>query len=934
MNGLLDALVGSKSIGAAFGWALHCFNQNARHHKARQILHEVVIDYPEMLDMLDKIYRKGSWSIEASLKETNINEKLFIESNKNEEAVKDEEMEVEADQIDDQPNIEDLKTNKFSWISLGNLICQLYARTDISHTATFTLDDFLQTYFEQSPNAEASNTGSLSIGSPKIGSPKSVEPESEVIAQETPMDVDFETTEPLEKCEELEIDDHKTTTISKNGPTEFENLFGFITPDDSQTNDRPEEPEENKVENGDEPAPSVTVEPVDTADQNTTEPAEATSETNTDNECSRKDIGNPLHPSIADLKDSAKRRRRGSELADLQQWGWHKNRRSKRKRVEAEDEPTDTSINGFIRRILPKYFIENFDGESTLGQQKDSSASCTLPVESTSVETFNNDTVDQFEVLKAQLSNQKFDLILLSFEYLKHLAAMWNRPVPDEIQDLFVKVFEIYSIFMDFDCLNLLVDEQSGTKQLLLDHIKVILFYAELTEDKSLTAGKEEVFQKYCTVLRFYIGWLLQEPEYIELSSRHLWLLATISYNKNHLEETLDYCRGVAYIIQTYNPTLSVTLPNLKKRNHFTADLMERSIGQVKRLINLRQTRVLYAQEKYSDLIEVLEESLLGSEDIESDQHGLNRHGQIQMMLESLWCEERYEDCLKWMEKCLTYTVDSYLATPNHSPTVKRKWAESTNFILTYFEQLLHQEGVGFLLTLKRYFARLIQTLTRLVTIQLDSETNNKSSPVNHHINVRKPWVILYFIVQREDDLNSAAMKDLEHSFKALLMPNAIQLFFTVHEYLGRKSWCSIDDSQFLLMIINTVTPRLRTPELEHVRSNLMEMMEQVTYCLYNYPPKKMRSKHIEEHNAKTVELTWERAVQLFDLYRPDNLPEFDSFKLLSISADMEALLQRILKIMPKCLDISQFISLIEEFIDNKTSKLPNEMNIMPIRIQ
>lgn len=910
MNGLLDSLVASKSIGAAFGWALHCYNKNPKHQKARQVLQEVVTDYPEMLGMLEKVYRKGNWSSTDSFV-CESTEKLF---NSNCEAVNLEEVDMVCD--DNKPNVEDLKITELNWMSLGKLICQLYKRSDISATATFRLEDFLQTNFTPPQPPAASSPPMPEESTLDVARAKSEEKPT--------VEVEFDNLgKPLGECEELDIDDNKMTAINKNGPSEIESLFGFITPDESQTNDQPDEQEDttNKME----------CEPIDLVDQNTTEPTEGTSETNTDNECSRRDGGGVLlHPSISDLKDSAKRRRKGSELADLQQWGWHKNRRSKRKKIEVEEEPMDTSVNGFIRRILPKYFMENFDSETTLGHQQVCSASCTLTTEPASLNDFCAATVEEFVTFISQLSNRCFDLILLTCEYLKYLAVMWNRPMPSELHDLFVQIFEIYSTFIDFDCLNLTVVED-GSKQSLIEHIRIILFYVELCEDKLEVVPDN--FCKLCIILQFYIGWLLSEPEYVELSTRHLWLLSTINYNKNLLEEALDYLHGVIYVMETYRSDLSITMPNLKKRNHFTAELVHRSIGQFKRLINLRQTRKLYAEEKYTDLIDVLQESLLGIEDVESDQHGLNRHGQIQLILESLWCEERYDHCLQWMERCLAYSVENYLITPNHSPSIKKKWAETTNFILIYFEHLLQQEGVQFLFTLDRYFARLIQTLTKLVTNQVDTEPNKTTSSL-HHINVRIPWVILYYIVQREDDLNAAAIKDVDDSFRVVLMPNAIQLFFTVHEYLGRKCWCTVDDSKFLLMIIDTVTPRLRTPELEHVRNNLMEMMEQVTYCLYSYPPKKMRSKHIEEHNAKSIELTWERAVQLFDLYKPDELPEFDSFKLLSISSDMEALLQRILRVMPRCLDIRQFTSLIEDFIDNKSSKLPNDMNIMPARIQ
>lgn len=78
---------------------------------------------------------------------------------------------------------------------------------------------------------------------------------------------------------------------------------------------------------------------------------------------------------------------------------------------------------------------------------------------------------------------------------------------------------------------------------------------------------------------------------------------------------------------------------------------------------------------------------------------------------------------------------------------------------------------------------------------------------------------------------------------------------------------------------MDVVATRLRAPNLEQFRDIIAEYLEQVTYCLYGYPSKKARSRHIGKHDAVNIELDWKRGMQLFDIYRPDNLPEFNSYK-------------------------------------------------------
>lgn len=165
------------------------------------------------------------------------------------------------------------------------------------------------------------------------------------------------------------------------------------------------------------------------------------------------------------------------------------------------------------------------------------------------------------------------------------------------------------------------------------------------------------------------------------------------------------------------------------------------------------------------------------------------------------------------------------------------------------------------------------------------------------------------------------------------LLPNSLMMLFTAHEVLGRRQWCMKDNGKLWIFLLDHLTSLHRTPLLEPHRDVITEYLEQTTYCLYGFPAKKARLRHIEDHDAKNIDLTWERAIQLFDLYRPENLPEYDSVKLSSISSEMEQLLQKIILLIPKCLDIQPFSGDIKNFINGTTKILPKEINILPSKI-
>lgn len=213
------------------------------------------------------------------------------------------------------------------------------------------------------------------------------------------------------------------------------------------------------------------------------------------------------------------------------------------------------------------------------------------------------------------------------------------------------------------------------------------------------------------------------------------------------------------------------------------------------------------------------------------------------------------------------------------------------------------------------------------------------------------PWIILHHILQREEDMKSRKKRKMSNESNTTnengeeeedgeatdieedLIPKSISILFTAHEYLGNRTWCTKDTGQLLLYVMDTVTPRLRTPCLERCRNEVIEYLEQITYCLYRYPGKRARLKHLEKHDSQTIDLDWTHAIQLYDIYRPEKMPEYDSFKRDSITAEMEQLLQRIIAIIPPEIDPSTRIESIEKFIAGELNELPNSLDILPFHI-
>lgn len=76
--------------------------------------------------------------------------------------------------------------------------------------------------------------------------------------------------------------------------------------------------------------------------------------------------------------------------------------------------------------------------------------------------------------------------------------------------------------------------------------------------------------------------------------------------------------------------------------------------------------------------------------------------------------------------------------------------------------------------------------------------------------------------------------------------------------------------------------------------------------------------------------LTWQRAQQIYEFFAPCALPEFDSYKSISIPSELEQLIQRILSLVPENMDPLSQQSKILDYINGTTTELPEPIEFAP----
>ena len=154
------------------------------------------------------------------------------------------------------------------------------------------------------------------------------------------------------------------------------------------------------------------------------------------------------------------------------------------------------------------------------------------------------------------------------------------------------------------------------------------------------------------------------------------------------------------------------------------------------------------------------------------------------------------------------------------------------------------------------------------------------------------------------------------------VLPPSLALLNTAHELLGQKSACTLEQGRLLNYTVDKLVSLLADPKELGCTEQMRSMLEQAVFCLYAHPSKKSRNRHLQDHNVSQIGLKWERALVLFNYYKPKKLPEHDDVKTASISIDAEALLRRIVALIPDKVKVEKRKGIAMDFLTGKTSRL------------
>uniref|UniRef100_A0A8C7DBQ0 Calcineurin-binding protein cabin-1 n=1 Tax=Oncorhynchus kisutch TaxID=8019 RepID=A0A8C7DBQ0_ONCKI len=397
----------------------------------------------------------------------------------------------------------------------------------------------------------------------------------------------------------------------------------------------------------------------------------------------------------------------------------------------------------------------------------------------------------------------------------------------------------------------------------------------------------------------------LFEDNWVAVVVRVYWLKARFLALQGDMDQALESYDVCTDMLQSHARTTeedkyTIYLPNLRVDAAISVEEIDKKLKSLERCQSLEEIQRLFESGDYESVVRLLQPTLsYGSgrvKPLEFVSSVPERPAQLLLLQNSLLKQKDYRQCLECTEVALNEALQQLHAVPASSHSAKEEWVSTITTLLggievCFTEDLQLLSNVNRYTSMARLANNLIQLIDCIMVIPDDPKEPNFSSVL--------PWILLYHIIKHEE----AAFNCLLQDSNTPMLPSSLMLLNTAHEYLGRRSWCCKSDGALLKFYVCVLEKELAASKAEatHPYKEELEMaLEQCFYCLYAYPSKKSKARYLEEHSAQQVELLWSNALFMFQYFKPKTLPEFDSYKTSTVSADLANLLKRISGIVPR----------------------------------
>ncbi|XP_034845130.1 calcineurin-binding protein cabin-1 isoform X2 [Mirounga leonina] len=437
----------------------------------------------------------------------------------------------------------------------------------------------------------------------------------------------------------------------------------------------------------------------------------------------------------------------------------------------------------------------------------------------------------------------------------------------------------------------------------------------------------------------------LFEDGWLEFVVRVYWLKARFLALQGDMEQALENYDICTELLQsptaiqaeagTEQRDVVIRLPNLYNDSVVSLEEIDKNLKSLERCQSLEEIQRLYEAGDYRAVVHLLRPTLCTSgfdraKHLEFMTSIPERPAQLLLLQDSLLRLKDHQQCFECSDVALHEAVQQMVNASESA--AKEEWVATVTQLLLGIEQALSADSSGSILKESSSSTGLTRLTNNLIQV-IDCSMAVQEEPKEPHVSSVLPWIILHRIIwQEEDTFHSLCHQQQlqnptdEVMAETPMLPSSLMLLNTAHEYLGRRSWCCNSDGALLRFYVRVLQKELAASASEDThpyKEELETALEQCFYCLYSFPSKKSKARYLEEHSAQQVDLIWEDALFMFEYFKPKTLPEFDSYKTSTVSADLANLLKRIATIVPRTERPALSLDKVSAYIEGASTEVP-----------
>ncbi|XP_040475434.1 calcineurin-binding protein cabin-1 isoform X3 [Ursus maritimus] len=437
----------------------------------------------------------------------------------------------------------------------------------------------------------------------------------------------------------------------------------------------------------------------------------------------------------------------------------------------------------------------------------------------------------------------------------------------------------------------------------------------------------------------------LFEDGWLEFVVRVYWLKARFLALQGDMEQALENYDICTELLQsstaiqaeagTEQRDIIIRLPNLYNDSVVSLEEIDKNLKSLERCQSLEEIQRLYEAGDYKAVVHLLRPTLCTSgfdraKHLEFMTSIPERPAQLLLLQDSLLRLKDHRQCFECSDVALHEAVQQMVNASESA--AKEEWVATVTQLLLGIEQALSADNSGSILKESSSSTGLTRLTNNLIQV-IDCSMAVQEEPKEPHVSSVLPWIILHRIIwQEEDTFHSLCHQQQlqnptdEVMAETPMLPSSLMLLNTAHEYLGRRSWCCNSDGALLRFYVRVLQKELAASTSEDThpyKEELETALEQCFYCLYSFPSKKSKARYLEEHSAQQVDLIWEDALFMFEYFKPKTLPEFDSYKTSTVSADLANLLKRIATIVPRTERPALSLDKVSAYIEGASAEVP-----------